>query len=188
MRHGAFRSQQGSVLVITAVFLPVALVFGAFVIDVGNWWVHKRHLQLQVDAAALAGGDLFGKCFSNNGGPSPTANSDMQAEANKYGGVTSGSYNTQIGGANQGFFPALRFNQQTWANGEVDPEYGTSAFPATADACTSDVFDVKATESNLPLFFRNIVGFSLVPAINRRARVALFQVRSGNPRLPLAVP
>ena len=31
------------------------VAFGIFVIDVGNWWVHKRHLQTQADAAALAG-------------------------------------------------------------------------------------------------------------------------------------
>ena len=37
------------------VFLPVLLLFVTFVIDVGNWFEHKRHLQLQADAAALAG-------------------------------------------------------------------------------------------------------------------------------------
>ena len=42
-----------------AVGLPAFIAFGIFVIDVGNWWVHKRHLQTQADAAALAGAREF---------------------------------------------------------------------------------------------------------------------------------
>ena len=39
--------------------IPVFFALAAIVLDVGNWYVHKRHLQTQVDAAALAGGGEF---------------------------------------------------------------------------------------------------------------------------------
>src|SRR5262245_12815802 len=51
--------QRGAVLILVAVALPAFIGFGIFVIDVGNWWVHKRHLQIQADAAALAGAREF---------------------------------------------------------------------------------------------------------------------------------
>ena len=60
--------ERGAALVIVVVWLPVLLLVLMFVVDVGNWFVHKRHLQMQADAAALAGGAHFGDCFS----PDPT--------------------------------------------------------------------------------------------------------------------
>ena len=49
-------------LVIVATWLlgvPVLIVVLILVVDVGNWFVHKRHLQMQADAGALAGGGVF---------------------------------------------------------------------------------------------------------------------------------
>jgi len=46
--------ERGGVLVMFALFAPVLILFMAFVLDVGNWFEHKRHLQLQADAGALA--------------------------------------------------------------------------------------------------------------------------------------
>ena len=66
-----------------AMLMPVLLLFLAFTVDIGNWWVHKRHLQLQVDAAALAGGGLFGECFTDPAG----ANVAIQNEAARFGGA-----------------------------------------------------------------------------------------------------
>ena len=80
------------------VLLPVVLLFLALSVDIGNWWVHKRHLQLQVDAAALAGGALFGDCFTDSAG----ANVAIQNEATRFGGAGGSSYNEQVGGANKG--------------------------------------------------------------------------------------
>ena len=52
--------ERGGVLVMVALWLPgAACCSSTFVVDVGNWFVHKRHLQMQADAAALAGGGLF---------------------------------------------------------------------------------------------------------------------------------
>jgi len=59
MARGQLAGDQGGVLVMTAVFLPVLLVFVSFVVDIGNFFEHQRHLQTQVDAGALAGGDVY---------------------------------------------------------------------------------------------------------------------------------
>ena len=54
--------ERGAVLVIFAVFAPVAILFAVFAIDTGNWYLHKRHLQLQADAGALAAALEFQPC------------------------------------------------------------------------------------------------------------------------------
>lgn len=53
-------SQHGAITVVTAGVVLVSLFFLALVIVVGQWFVHDRHLQTQVDAAALAGATEFG--------------------------------------------------------------------------------------------------------------------------------
>lgn len=53
-------SQDGAITVVTAGVVLVSLFFLALVIVVGQWFVHDRHLQTQVDAAALAGATEFG--------------------------------------------------------------------------------------------------------------------------------
>src|SRR6188474_1969448 len=57
--------QGGQVIVFFALLLPVIFAIGAIVMSVGNWYVHKRHLQTQVDAAALAAGPSFVGCFQD---------------------------------------------------------------------------------------------------------------------------
>ena len=42
--------------------VPSSSTIGSIVVSVGNWYVLKRHLQTQVDAAALAGGPAFTGC------------------------------------------------------------------------------------------------------------------------------
>ena len=53
------RRERGQVVVLFALLIPMIFGLGAIVLDVGNWYVHKKHLQTQVDAAALAGGAEF---------------------------------------------------------------------------------------------------------------------------------
>ncbi len=59
-RAPRLRAEGGQVMVFVALLVPVLFGLGAIVIDIGNWYVHKRHLQTQVDAAALAGATKFG--------------------------------------------------------------------------------------------------------------------------------
>ena len=42
--------------------LPVFLTIGSIVISIGNWYVHKRHLQTLVDSGALAAAPKFVGC------------------------------------------------------------------------------------------------------------------------------
>ena len=49
------RSERGQVIVFFALLMPVIFAVGSIVMSVGNWYVLKRHLQTQVDAARPRG-------------------------------------------------------------------------------------------------------------------------------------
>ena len=66
--------ERGQVVVLFALLLPVFLTFGSIVVSAGNWYVLKRHLQTQVDSAALAGGQDFLGC----GQESAAANANVK--------------------------------------------------------------------------------------------------------------
>ena len=177
--------ERGAVIIILAFWLTSALALVTFVIDVGNWYEHQRHLQLQADSAALAGGGKFAACFNSGGGDAAMFN-----EATRYAGAVgtfngtgygTTRFNPQIGGSNVGTV-SVRYQSRTYADG-TNPNDGTEI---EGPCETADLmFDVKATEQNLPLFF---TGGSFVPAINTHARVQLRALSSTNPSLPLAVP
>src|SRR3954453_13092703 len=77
-------ADRGSVIVIPAVFLPVALIFAAFVVDVGNWWVHKRHLQKTADAGVLAAAAGFSTGCATD---LTVTDAAIKGLANKYAGA-----------------------------------------------------------------------------------------------------
>ena len=181
--------QRGSVVVLFACLLPVILLALALAIDVGNWFVHKRHLQMQADAAALTGGAYFSDCFSPDPGVSGAADTRIESAATSYAGNAASAYNFQIGGG------AARvttlFNSKTFAVGG----------PAADDTETSGpcetphlMLDVKQTEANVPYILGSLVdalvpgSSTVVPAIDARARVQLKMVRILSGMLPLAVP
>ena len=171
--------EDGGIVVFFALLLPVILLFLALSVDIGNWWVHKRHLQLQVDAAALAGGALFGECFTD----AAAANTAIQNEATRFGGGAGSSYNGQVGGTNRGTI-TLRYQSTTYAAGTVPPDDTETQPPCETPSL---MFDVKATEAGLPLLFQ-IPGLSEVTAINAHARVQLKLVEVQDGMLPVAVP
>jgi Flp pilus assembly protein TadG len=173
------RDESGGVIVLTAMMLPVILLLISLSVDVGNWWVHKRHLQMQADAAALAGGALFGKCFTDPSG----ANAAMQNEATKYSGATGSVYNEQVGNANKGTITVL-YQSKTYAAGTHAPDDTETQPPCSTP---SYMFDVKTSEANLPVLFK-IPGFPFVPSINAHARVQLKTVIEQDGMLPVAVP
>jgi hypothetical protein len=168
---GSRRSDEdGSVLVVIAVWLPVLVLFIILVVDVGNWFVHKRHLQLQADAGALAGGGLF---------TFPCSDTPIVNEARKYAGdpAASGPYNLQVAPTAQSNIHVLINSTSFWNEGGTD--YSDGGPP-----CSARFVDVKMTESSLPWFF----GLSVVPAINARARVTIQSLQSQRGALPVAVP
>ena len=84
LRATDFRRESGQVVVLFAILLPVLFGLGAIVLDIGNWYVHKRHLQTQVDAAALAAATGFRACFFD----AASANLGIASVALSYAGDT----------------------------------------------------------------------------------------------------
>jgi putative Flp pilus-assembly TadE/G-like protein len=173
---GRLGEERGAVISIVALGLVALVLMVAFVVDVANWKIHKRHLQLQADAAALAAAHTlgFGGC----------SNTTIAADAHKYGGAdASGAaslYNNQVGGT-----PASRMRILINSSGYYgDTGAGDNTDPNGAP-CAAHYVDIKATETNLPWF----LGFGgIVPKINAHARVSLLQQGAGNGTLPIAVP
>jgi hypothetical protein len=160
------RDERGATLVMFAVFLPVLVLMLSFVLDVGNWFAHKRHLQMQADASALAAAlDLRAPC--SDGAVDDTAAS--------YSGR---DYNAQVQSRQASVH--MLINSPTYYQ-------QTSPVDTTVDTdppCTSMQVDVKLTETDLPWYFR----LASVPFINAHARVSLFTVDKYTGALPLAVP
>jgi hypothetical protein len=178
----------GGVLAMVAVWLPLLVVMATFVIDVGNWFEHKRHLQLQADASALAAGGVFNECFTSPG----SANNNIKAEARKYGGDESlaGSVNRQIGNTNHGGLISttantILFNSSTYPNG-VGEETPANT-PHGSDPCAAMMLDVKLGERDLPWLLGLVPG-RVVPWITARARVEIKQVTTQSGTLPIGVP
>ena len=59
------RDERGTIMALAAVMIPVFLLLTALVVDVGNWYTHKRQLQNRADAAAFAAGVEYAKNWSN---------------------------------------------------------------------------------------------------------------------------
>jgi hypothetical protein len=169
----------GGVVVLTALLmLPIVLLLGLSV-QIGNWFVHKRHLQTQVDAAALAAGQHFAECMKS---PGATVQANMETEAARYGGNT---YNGQVGGATG------RGTVQLWYQHNAYPPPSEAA-PDTdvgegQDACASAMFDVKAVEGAIPHLF-NIFPPLWKASVAAHARVELKLLTVLNGLLPIAVP
>jgi hypothetical protein len=171
------KDDAGAVLVMVAVMLPVLIILVSFVANVGNWFEHKRHLQLQADAAALAAaGEYRSVCFDDR----------ISIKANEYGGGTYNlptEINTPAGLNTPGGRLHLLINSPTWWNqsSPSDPDF---AGGANSSPCASQMIDVKMTENDLPWFFE----LANVPYINARARVQFQQLAQQQGALPLAVP
>lgn len=192
--------ERGSVLVMIALFLPIAILFVAFVVDVGNWFDHKRHLQLQADAGALATAQSFNSCFSNM----DTGDGTIYQFVGKYGGATtvytpssvkSGPldpfpgaglainapiYNSPVAARSSSNNDYTLVNSQTYAN-QASP-VDTDVPSSNADPCNAAMADVKVTETNLPWYMQALS----VPFINAHARVSILEETSQAGALPVA--
>jgi hypothetical protein len=167
------RAEDGGVIALVGLLMPFFLLLLALAIEVGNWYEHKRHLQVQVDAAALAAGQYFGDCLTSPG----STQGNMETEATKYGG---GTYNEQVGGpAGKGAL-TLWYQRNTYPPGVLGPDDTANG----ADACSSGMFDVKATESGIPHLFV----ISPLATVRAHARVELRVLTSMKGLLPVAVP
>src|SRR5436309_2386486 len=159
--------------------LGTIIFFVAFVIDIGNFYTHKRHLQLQADAGAFAGGGQFAACIGATAAQrqdtGSSANAGMISTTRKYGGDPNATapYNTQIGvtqlkapptGSDSDAGVHLLVNStKFWNHGGTD--YSDSGGVSGAP-CYTKFVDVKVTESKLDSFFNVALGFlNLIPSI-----------------------
>jgi hypothetical protein len=175
-------SEGGGIVVLTAMLMMFFVLLGTVAVDVGNWYVHKRHLQTQVDAAALAGGGLFGLCFAQPA----TAHAAIENEATRYSGVgaTDLAYpNTQVGGTNQGTMTML-YQSKTYGSGGPGPDDTQEGNPCLTPGL---MFDVKGVEQALPTLLP-FPGITSLGTVRTHARVQLKKIVSFKGSLPLAVP
>jgi Flp pilus assembly protein TadG len=168
--------ERGATIVMVAASIGALILVTALVVDVANWYVHKRHLQVQADAAALAGGAAFTLPSCDN-----TA---IQKAVQQYSGKQSTAlavatpYNAQLGGTTDANIHVLLNADRYWPDGGTD-------FSDTGQPCAASMVDVKMTESNLPWFLRLPV---VVPSINAHARVSMRLVSQLKGQLPIGVP
>jgi hypothetical protein len=184
------KDERGSILVVSALIAAVFVLLGTVIIEVGHTMAHRRHLQVQVDAAALAAGQEFPLCTTNAGG----AFAAMSAVANKFGGFGGpSSYNQQVGtGSGYAGSISSAYQSRTYPAGShpQDPDNIFSA-DTTAMTCgdpsvpnSTKFFDVKATETGIHTVFN----FGISTTVNAHARVELKAVNELNGLLPLGVP
>ncbi|MDP8908671.1 MAG: pilus assembly protein TadG-related protein [Chloroflexota bacterium] len=170
------RGEAGAVLVMVALMMPVMVGFAGLVVDVGNWFAHKRHLQTQADAGALAGAGEF---------RFPCDDGSILDEVSKYSSIETAvgdpSYNPQIGAT-----PPEELHQEINSATWYDQSAPVDDTVRTGGPCAAKMIDVKLTETNLPWWLK-LFG-DLVPFINTQARVEFMQQTMSNGALPVGVP
>lgn len=162
-------SQDGAIMIMAAIWVSLTVLLAIFVVDVGNWFGHKRQLQLRADAGALAAAGEFAiTCDS----------AAATGRAKQYSGVEgSPLYNDELempGGIH------FRLNSRTY-HGQDAPVDETVV---EGEPCDAKMVDVKLTETDLPWYFR----VAQVPFINAHARVSIFQQELAVGALPVGVP
>jgi len=187
--RGLVRDERGAIVVLFVVLTPALIFLFLLVIDVGNWYVHKRHLQMEVDAAALAGGAYFGDCFSSDPAIAGAADTTIRNAATKYGGGAGSTYNVPGGGASARI--TTLFNSKTFAVGGPGADDTETNGPCETPHL---MLDVKQTEADVPFILGGLIS-AFVPSakntidgINARARVQLKKETIVQGSLPLAVP
>ena len=148
--------ESGQIVVLFALMLPMFLALSGFVIGIGNWYVHAKHLQTKADSGAFAGGGAWSfPC-------SASADALIETQARLY----AGSNNPQVGGVPNASIHTV-LNGSNWYDDDsnLNPIQFNSP---SGSVCNAKTLDVKVTEDNsfplaslIPLF----------PDIKRKARV-----------------
>jgi hypothetical protein len=169
-------------------FIPVLFAIGAIVLDVGNWYIHKRHLQTQVDAAVLASAPAFVGCFQDQA----TANSAVASTALGYAGDTlrdPTTVNQQLAvpGKVRVVLNADRYWQTSDGTASPSTGYGLDwgANNPAKMPCASSSIDAKATDEHVTPLWGLL---PLSPSPKTHAKVEIHRVREANGFLPIAVP
>lgn len=188
-------SERGQVLLLVAILMPVFFGLGAIVMDLGNWYVHKRHLQTQVDAAVLAPAPQFVGCYH-----APVeANQAIRERALEYAGDTDrdpDATNLQV--QEPGDVRVVLNSAEYWSptNSTADPttgyglDWSMDGDPSidgdqSSLPCDAKFLDAKATDQDAPLLW-GLLPLSASP--KAKARIEIRQVRAQRGMLPWAVP
>jgi hypothetical protein len=147
-----------------ALIFPALMVLGILAVDFGNWYVHKRELQTQADAAALAGADSFRY---------PCDDASITAAAQSYAGQDHNVF-ANLPAAQSHFM----LNKPNFSGQSTPADSGLSGSP-----CADRAVDVKMTETDVPGIFTSL----FVPFINAQARVSILQQTNANNVEALAV-
>jgi Flp pilus assembly protein TadG len=175
------RDERGGILVLSAFMLALFLVLTALVVDVGNWYTHKRQLQNKADAGALAAGYEYLTQLKNCASPA-TAGAAAAAISNVA---------KRYAGTGDAAVPGLKFNQTVNATGNLivrinalspTDSDGTDGGDPCAVHATGDAYspngaiwtDVKVRETNVGTLFGGF-GLDLLSA-TAQARVELKQL------------
>jgi hypothetical protein len=166
-----------------ALLVPLFIAIGAIVVTIGNWYVLKRHLQTQVDAAALASGPAFTGCYQD-----PVAARDAIAlAALQYSGdPTRAPTTSNLLMQDAPDVHVVLNSSAYWASGDDPNGVGrdwTIATPGTP--CETQYLDVKATDDSAPLLWGWI---PFTPSLETRAKVRISKVENTNGLRPLGVP
>jgi hypothetical protein len=171
--------EHGAVTVLVALILPILILpLGAFVIDVGNWIDHQRHLQLQADAGALAGAQEF---TAQGCSDAVIKNRALQYSGMPVSGFT--SFNQQVGPPHGALSESV--NTQSYPAQPSPP--ASDPTPMTGSPCNDGMLDLKLTETPVPQFFHLPFLGQVLGGINAHARVSILQQTSGTGFLPFAV-
>ena len=174
----SLRDQRGVVFVLFAILLPLFLMVGVVVVDIGNWYVHAKRAQTLVDAGAFAGGTKFTRCTSDPAFNGP-ANTEIKLEALKYAGDTTRDPATRNLQEQQTKDVHVVLNSNTYWTGNPYPSDDT-----LGDPCSVKFLDVKGTDDDAPLLW-GLIPFSASP--KKKARVQIEIAKSVNGVLPWAV-
>ena len=169
----AARGERGGVLLIVALCMPVLIGFTGFVIDAGNWFEHRRHLQTQADAAALAAaGDFRFPCDAS-------VNTKIDARVQEYGKTR----NPQVGGTAPAEVEYL-INSRHWPR-QTAPGDPVDTTVVEGQPCAARMIDVKMTEHGLPWLLK---ATGVIDHLNVKARVRMFGKTRQSGSLPIGVP
>jgi Putative Flp pilus-assembly TadE/G-like len=203
------RHERGGVMVIAALTIPVFLLMAALVVDVGNWYTHKRQLQNRADAAALAAGVEYGRqiyrCLSTTPSDVTTAETELSQAARAYAGDP--TYAPAAGGGPDSLPDPQISNTEIAKQSNVDVFLNSVSYsgPTNSDGgggcyqhlTADDVstpppgqwlqwMDVKVKEKNTASLFG---GFGLDLLQNTaRARVELHPAEELGGFLPIGIP
>jgi Putative Flp pilus-assembly TadE/G-like len=168
--------ERGQVVVLFALLLPMVLSIGSIVVTVGNWYVHKKHLQTLVDAGAFASGQEFTGCFQDPAG----TNADIARVALNYAGDPNRDAATRNRQLEDPQDAHVVLNSDTYWSGNPYPADSTLGAP-----CDVKFLDVKATEDRIPLLFKWLPA---APSPKSKARVEIHKALGVTGLLPFAVP